>query len=81
MYNISIVLTFYINRYERGFAPNVSLAPHQPKINVDDVSDDEGDTVPISPVATCSKPEYKEWDLPSESDDSSQTSDGRLSER
>ncbi|XP_048768231.2 ski oncogene-like isoform X2 [Ostrea edulis] len=65
--------------YERGFAPNVSLAPHQPKINVDDVSDDEGDTVPISPVATCSKPEYKEWDLPSESDDSSQTSDGEES--
>lgn len=65
--------------YERGFAPNVSLAPHQPKINVDDISDDEGNTVPISPVATCSKPDYKEWDLPSESDDSSQTSDGEES--
>lgn len=56
----------------------MSLAPHQPKINVDDISDDEGNTVPISPNATCSKPDYKEWDLPSESDDSSQTSDGRL---
>lgn len=56
----------------------MSLAPHQPKINVDNISDDEGNTVPISPVATCSKPDYKEWDLPSESDDSSQTSDGRL---
>lgn len=54
----------------------MSLAPHQPKINVDNISDDEGNTVPISPVATCSKPDYKEWDLPSESDDSSQTSDG-----
>lgn len=42
----------------------MSLAPHQPKINVDDISDDEGNTVPISPVATCSKPDYKEWDLP-----------------
>ncbi|XP_062566332.1 ski oncogene-like [Saccostrea cucullata] len=65
--------------YERGFAPNVSLAPHQPKINVDDISEDEGDIEPISPVASCSKPEYKEWDLPSESDDSSQTSDGEES--
>lgn len=75
---ISNVCDFINFRYERGFAPNVALAPRQPKLDVDDISDDEGNIESISPVATCSKPEYKEWDLPSESDDSSQTSDGRL---
>lgn len=69
------------SRYERGFAPNVSLAPatkhSSNKEAVNDISDDEEEKetnknqVERSPKS----PAAREWDLPSESDDSLHLSD------
>lgn len=85
-------LILSLSRYERGFAPNVSLAPasHQ-KEQLEDVSEDEDTPVPDkrpTPEKTASSAavpnaeksassEYREWDVPSESEDSSQPSDGK----
>lgn len=73
---------FCFLRYERGFAPNVSLAPatkhSSNKEAVNDISDDEEEKetnknqVERSPKS----PAAREWDLPSESDDSLHLSDG-----
>lgn len=75
------------SRYERGFAPNVSLAPaSQQKLDLDDVSEDEEtripDRKPTPEKVTASShnvdksSEYREWDVLSESEDSTQLSDG-----
>ncbi|VDI41853.1 ski oncogene-like [Mytilus galloprovincialis] len=66
------------SRYERGFAPNVSLAPaSKHKDDVDDISDDEEDKEPVKTETERSRsPASREWDLPSESDDSLHLSDG-----
>ncbi|XP_060080510.1 ski oncogene-like [Ylistrum balloti] len=76
------------SRYERGFAPNVSLAPaSQQKLDLDDVSEDEDTPIPDrkptpekATTVTChnmekSSSEYREWEVLSESEDSSQLSD------
>ncbi|KAK3102445.1 hypothetical protein FSP39_011417 [Pinctada imbricata] len=68
------------SRYERGFAPNVSLAPRSQQKSQGDSEEEEEEEEEVQvddkaePRATTS--EYREWDLPSESDDSSHLSDG-----
>ena len=65
-------------RYERGFAPNVSLAPaSKRKEDINEISDDEDEKEPIKsePERSPRSPTSREWDLPSESDDSLHLSD------
>lgn len=71
-------------RYERGFAPNVSLAPASKHTNskdaVHDISDDEEEKEPAKNQGERSpkSPAAREWDLPSESDDSLHLSDSKF---
>lgn len=60
------------SRYDSAYAPNVSLAPVQKCKGEDDLDDDDVPEKPHtpSPKASSSKT-YKEWDLVTESDDSS----------
>lgn len=59
------------SRYDSAYAPNVSLAPVQKSKGEDDLEDD----IPEKPRSPSPKPgsskSYKEWDLVTESDDSS----------
>lgn len=67
----------FFSRYERHFAPNVSLAPNSNKVAKSDGEDDVSENSLPSTVkaedqsVSGTSKDYKEWDLPTESDDSS----------
>lgn len=88
MRSILFSVFIVISRYERHFAPNVSLAPNSNKVSKSDGEDEVSDSSLPSTVKaedqafTGNNKVYKEWDLPTESDDSSLAlSDGEFTVR